>query len=137
MVGIEEFKVEAEERTEAIIEKPGIKKEEISIKEIELLSKDEIKELFERKLQESLSSLLSSIDLKDTIISSIMPLLKDSVEKVLWEVTPDLVEQMLKEILKGSLETLTKEVEKVIWETVPDLAENMITKEIERIRSEF
>ncbi len=143
MVGIEEeLKLEAEEqRTEdirpSIIEKRDFKKEEISIKEIELLSKDEIKELFERKLQEGLSSLLSSIDLKDTIISSLMPLLKDSIEKVLWEVTPDLVEQMLKEILKGSLESLTKEVEKVIWETVPDLAENMITKEIERIRSEF
>ncbi len=143
MVGIEEeLKLEAEEqRTEdirpSIIEKRDFKKEEISIKETELLSKDEIKELFERKLQEGLSSLLSSIDLKDTIISSLMPLLKDSIEKVLWEVTPDLVEQMLKEILKGSLESLTKEVEKVIWETVPDLAENMITKEIERIRSEF
>lgn len=133
----EELKVEAEKQGVPIVEKPKAKKEEISIKEIELLSKDEIKELFERKIQENLSSLLSSIDLKDTIISSIMPLLKDSVEKVLWEVTPDLVERMLKEMLKGSLESLTKEVEKVIWETVPDLAENMITKEIERIRSEF
>ncbi len=133
----EELKVEAEKQGVSIVEKPKAKKEEISIKEIESLSKDEIKELFEKKIQESLSSLLSSIDLKDTIISSLMPLLKDSVEKVLWEVTPDLVERMLKEILKGSLESLTKEVEKVIWETVPDLAENMITKEIERIRSEF
>jgi len=65
------------------------------------------------------------------------PLLKDSVEKVLWEVAPDLVEKMLKEMLKGSLESLTKEVEKVIWETVPDLAETMISKEIERIKSAF
>jgi hypothetical protein len=63
--------------------------------------------------------------------------MKDSVEKILWEVAPDLVERMLKEMLKGALESLTKEVEKVIWETLPDLAETMISKEIERIRSEF
>ena len=44
---------------------------------------------------------------------------------------------MLKVMLKGSLESLAKEVENVIWETVPDLAETMISKEIERIRSEF
>ena len=33
--------------------------------------------------------------------------------------------------------SLTKEIEKVIWETVPDLAGTMISKEIERIKSEF
>jgi hypothetical protein len=44
---------------------------------------------------------------------------------------------MLKEMLGGAFASLTKEVEKVIWETVPDLAETMISKEIERIRSEF
>lgn len=105
--------------------------------EVELPSKDEIKEIFEKTINDKLSLLLSSIDLKETILSSLMPLMRDSVEKILWEVAPDLVERMLKEMLKGSLESLSKEVEKVIWETVPDLAETMISKEIERVRSEF
>jgi len=59
------------------------------------------------------------------------------VEKVLWEVTPDLVEKMLKEVLKGSISSITAQIEKVIWETVPDLASNLISKEIEKIKSEF
>jgi len=107
------------------------------IPEVELPSKDEFKEMFEKAVHERLSSLLSSVDLKETMLSSLMPFMKDSVEKILWEVAPDLVERMLKEMLKGSLESLSKEVEKVIWETVPDLAETMISKEIERVRSEF
>jgi len=107
------------------------------VPEVELPSKDEIKEMFEKAVHDRLSSLLSSFDLKEAILSSLMPLMRDSVEKILWEVAPDLVERMLKEMLKGSLESLSKEVEKVIWETVPDLAETMISKEIERVRSEF
>jgi CheY-like chemotaxis protein len=110
--------------------KPGIP-------EVELPSKDELKDIFGKLVNERISSLIASLDIKDAILASLMPLVKDSVEKILWEVAPDLVERMLKEMLKGSLESLTKEVEKVIWETVPDLAETMISKEIERIRSEF
>ncbi|MDQ7786577.1 MAG: response regulator [Thermodesulfovibrionales bacterium] len=102
-----------------------------------LPSKDELKAVFEKAVNERVSSFLASLEVKETILASLTPIIKDSVEKILWEVTPDLVERMLKEMLKGSLESLTKEVEKVIWETVPDLAETMITKEIERIRSEF
>ncbi len=108
-----------------------------AVPEIRLPSEDELKRVFENAVTEKLSSFLSSLDLKEAVLASLMPLLKDSVEKILWEVAPDLVERMLKEMLQGSLESLRKEVEKVIWETVPDLAETMISKEIERIRSEF
>lgn len=104
---------------------------------IELPSKDEFKKIFEKTVNDRISAILSALDIKEAILASLMPFMKDSIEKILWEVAPDLVERMLKEMLKGSLESLTKEVEKVIWETVPDLAETMITKEIERIRSEF
>ena len=76
-----------------------------------------------------------SVDMKNIVISSLIPSLKDSTEKVLWEVAPDLAEKLLKEMLQGALASLTKEVEKVIWETVPDLAESMIAKEIEKIKS--
>ena len=138
----EEAEAEAEEQFAEEIKPPVSKKAEAekvkpAIPEIRLPSEDELKRLFEKAVTEKLSSFLSSLDLKEAVIASLMPLLKDSVEKILWEVAPDLVERMLKEMLQGSLESLRKEVEKVIWETVPDLAETMISKEIERIRSEF
>lgn len=136
----EEVEVEAEVAAEEITP-PGEKAVpagvKIGIPEVELPSKDELKDIFRNTVNEQISSLLSSLDIKEAILASLTPLLKDSLEKILWEVAPDLVERMLKEMLKGSLESLTKEVEKVIWETVPDLAETMISKEIERIRSEF
>lgn len=137
----EEVEVEAEAALPEEITPPGEKAVpagvKIGIPEIELPSRDELKDIFGNTVNEQISSLLSSLDIKETMLSSLTPLIKDSVEKILWEVAPDLVERMLKEMLKGSLESLTKEVEKVIWETVPDLAETMISKEIERIRSEF
>lgn len=136
----EEVEVEAEVAAEEITP-PGEKAVpagvKIGIPEVELPSKDELKDIFRNTVNEQISSLLSSLDIKEAILASLTPLLKDSLEKILWEVAPGLVERMLKEMLKGSLESLTKEVEKVIWETVPDLAETMISKEIERIRSEF
>ena len=102
-----------------------------------MLSNDEMKRIFEDAVNTKMATLISSLDIKEAILSSLTPLIKESIEKVIWEVAPDITEKMLKEMLKGSLESLTKEVEKVIWETVPDLAETMISKEIERIRSEF
>jgi CheY-like chemotaxis protein len=147
--GAEEF-IELEEETIAEIEtsvkeelrpRPAERYHVAEVKagaiEAELPSKDEFKEYFERIVNEKMSSLVASLNIKETVLASLMPLMKDSIEKILWEVAPDLVEKMLKEMLKGTLESLTKEVEKVIWETVPDLAETMISKEIERIRSEF
>ncbi|MEW6068682.1 MAG: response regulator [Nitrospirota bacterium] len=119
----------------AVEEKVTVPRAEIP--SIETPSKEELKHIFKNTINENISSLLSSLNLKEAILASLTPLIKDAVEKVLWEVTPDLAERMLKEMLKGSLESLSKEVEKVIWETVPDLAETIITKEIERIRSEF
>jgi CheY-like chemotaxis protein len=104
---------------------------------VEHLSKDEIRQIFENTINERITSLLSSADLKETLIASMTPFMKDSVDKILWDLTPELIERMLKEILKGSIESLTTEVQKVIWETVPELAETMISQEIERIRSEF
>jgi len=138
----EEADVEAEtaifeEPAPSFAEKARVADIRAAMPETELPSKNEMKAIFEKTVQERMSSLVSSLDIKEAVLAALTPLIKDSVEKILWEVTPDLVERMLKEMLKGSLESLTKEVEKVIWETVPDLAETMISKEIERIRSEF
>jgi CheY-like chemotaxis protein len=105
--------------------------------DVQALSNEEMKRIFEQTVNNKMTAFLSSVDIKETILSSLTPVIKESIEKVIWEVAPEITEKMLKEMLKGSLESLTKEVEKVIWETVPDLAETMISKEIERIKSEF
>ncbi len=104
---------------------------------VEMMSAEKAAEIFKRSVDEKVSSLLSSLDMKEIVFSSLAPSLKDSAEKVLWDVAPELVERLLKEMLQGSLATIAKEVEKVIWETVPDLAESMISREIERIKSEL
>ncbi len=127
----------AEEIKPAVTGKIRAEEAKIGIPEVVLPSQDEIKKILKNAIEERIAALMSSIDLKEAILATMTPLLKDSVEKILWEVAPDLVERMLKEMLGGAFESLTKEVEKVIWETVPDLAETMISKEIERIRSEF
>lgn len=134
IAGIEEA---VEEKPAITPQKPEVQELKVTPAEINLPSREEFEEHFKSIVNERINSFLTSLDIKESIISTLTPLLKDSVEKVLWEVAPDLVEKMLKDMLKGSLESLAKEVEKVIWETVPDLAETMISKEIERIRSEF
>ena len=137
----EEIFAEIEHPEEEVKPKPAEKQHITEVKAgfsgAELPSRDDFKAYFEHIVSDKMSALVSSFDIKEAVLTALMPLMKDSVEKILWEVAPDLVEKMLREMLKGSLESLTKEVEKVIWETVPDLAETMISKEIERIRSEF
>lgn len=131
----EEAEVEAEKE---VFERPAparlTEKVEAAPPKVEYLSKEEVANIVRREVAEKVSSMLS-VDMKDIVLSSLVPSLKDSAEKVLWEVAPELAEKLLKEMLQGALASLTKEVEKVIWETVPDLAESMIAKEIEKIKS--
>jgi CheY-like chemotaxis protein len=122
---------------EEMVTMPVSEKPAVAVPSIEVMSSEKAAEIFKRSVDDKVSSLLSSIDVKEIVLSSLAPSLKDSAEKVLWEVAPELTERLLKEMLQGSLSTITKEVEKVIWETVPDLAESMISKEIERIKSEL
>ncbi|MBI5639546.1 MAG: response regulator [Nitrospirae bacterium] len=112
-------------------------RKEITVQEVAMPTREEILAMIERSVNEKVSSMIAGVDIKEILISSLAPSLKDSIEKILWELTPDLVEKMLKEVLKGSISSLTSEVEKVIWETVPDLAGTLITKEIEKIKSEY
>ncbi len=102
-----------------------------------LPSKDELFAVFEKTVQERVSAFLAPLDVREMIAAALIPSLKDSIDKVLWEIAPELVEKMLREALKNSTASISKEVEKVIWETVPDLASTMISKEIERIKSEL
>lgn len=118
-------------------DRPVAERPSVGVPAVEVISAEKAAEIFKRSVDEKISMLLSSIDMKEVVYSSLAPSLKDSAEKVLWEVAPELVERLLKEMLQGSLASIAKEVEKVIWETVPDLAENMISREIERIKSEL
>lgn len=100
-------------------------------------SKEELLAVFGNAIREKVSDSFSASEIRESLLAALMPSMKDSIEKVLWEIAPELVEKMVRETLKNSVESLTKEVEKVIWETVPDLANTMISREIERIKSEF
>lgn len=110
---------------------------EVVMQEVVAPSKEEMLKVFEKTVNASVTAFLSSLDIKGVILASLTPAMKESVEKVLWEIAPELAEKLLKEVLQGSIASLTGEVEKVIWETVPDLASSMISKEIEKIKSEF
>ncbi len=88
------------------------------------------KESLERAIIDAVRQVLASSDINSVIRAAV----KDSVEKMLAERLPVLVEDLTKELLKGSLSGISKEIEKVLWETLPDLAEMLITKEIERIK---
>jgi len=105
--------------------------------QIAVPSKEELIAVFEKTVRERASAFLAHLDVKEVLVAALIPSLKDSIDKVLWEIAPELVEKMLRETLKSSTASISKEVEKVIWETVPDLASTMISKEIERIKSEL
>lgn len=49
-----------------------------------------------------------------------------AIEKVVWEVIPDLAEKLVRELVKERLE-------QVAWEVIPDLAEQLIREEIQRL----
>jgi DNA-binding response OmpR family regulator len=110
---------------------------QVAVPQISMPSKDELFAVFEKAIREKMPVFPAPAELKESLLAALMPSLKDSIDKILWEIAPELVEKMLRESLKSSMASLTKEVEKVIWETVPDLASTMISKEIERIKSEF
>lgn len=112
---------------------------EIGIKmpEISLPSNEEMLSIFRESMSKKIDEFFSNIDLRDMLFSVIKPSLKESVERLLWEIAPEITDKLVKEIIQSSLSSLGKEVEKVIWETVPEIAETMIAKEIEKIKSEM
>ena len=126
--------------------------EEAGILEAELPSKEELKEIFQNTLNSNISSLLSSLDMKEAVSSSLTSLLKDTIDKTLSEKVPEITERIMRDGLKGifeetlntkitsllssiditetiasSLSSLVKEpLEKVINETVPALTEKVL-----------
>ncbi len=100
-------------------------------------SRAEMMAEFRKVAEVRIASFLESSDFRAELMAQMAAPMKDAIEKVLWEIAPELSEKVLKEILQGAVGSLSSQVEKVLWETVPDLAGTMIAKEIERIRSEF
>lgn len=123
-------------------EKPVLRetvRAEVTVPTIEVPSKEDIAAMITKAVDDKVSAAIS-IDLsgvKESLISSLSEQLKESADKVLWEVVPQVAEKLIKEMLEGAFASITKEVEKVIWETVPDLAERIISTEIEKIKSEI
>ncbi len=109
----------------------------VAVDEADLPTKEEFLRQFEKIIDKKVTASLAALDMKDALLAALMPSMKDMIEKVLWEVAPELAEKALKEILGSSVSSLSAEVEKVIWDTVPDLAQTMISREIEKIKSEF
>lgn len=93
-------------------------------------------EAFVKVLDERISEAVDAMDLRAALMEAIAPNLAEAVEKVLWEIVPELTEKLARETLAESMRDLKKELEQVIWETVPEIAEKIISKEIERIREE-
>ncbi len=138
----------------AAAEQPAVKKEPV-IHEIAFPSSEEVLALIDRKVGEQTAALFSALhrtlnekidlkltqaldqklDLKDAVLQAITPMMKDSIERILWETAPELVEKVTKEAVKGAFSSITSEVEKVLWETLPELANSIITKEIEKIKA--
>lgn len=126
--------------------------QEAGILEAELPSKEELKEIFQNTLNSNISSLLSSLDMKEVVSSSLTSLLKDTIDKTLSEKVPEITERIMRDELKGifeetlnkkitsllssiditgtiasSMSSLIKEpIEKVINETVPALTEKVL-----------
>jgi CheY-like chemotaxis protein len=98
--------------------------------------REEMSEIFRQLVAERLDQVMSSIDLKTMLVETLAPTIKESMNKMLYEATPEITEKLLKDAVQESLSTLNEKLESVIWETVPELAENIIRKEIEKIKSE-
>lgn len=120
---------------EVMPSKPAV--ERLRPEEVAVPSSDALLSAFRKAAEETLRGFLKTADLKNEMSTLLRDNIKDSVEKVLWEIAPELIDKLAHDAMKTTIESLTKQVEKVIWETVPDIAETIIKKEIEKIKSEF
>ena len=88
-------------------------------------------------IKDSVDRIMTDIDIKDTINAVIRAEVGARLEDILDESLPKQIEDTIKSTIEEMSSSLQQQIEKVIWETVPDLAETIITREIERIKSEF
>jgi len=102
----------------------------------ELPGAEELVGVFREAVQEKLAQFTNGLDVKKLLLEALVPDVKETVEKILWQVTPELAEKLLRDAVQESMSSLNKELENIIWETVPELAESIIRREIEKIKAE-
>ncbi|MBI5025274.1 MAG: response regulator [Nitrospirae bacterium] len=152
-VSAEETVIEAEPFLEEVAEKAvsgvsrsigTMSKEDLmkAMKEVigrSIPSAFEIEGIIKNSMLNATSGLKASIDvnLKSALSDVLTAVFKDTIEKIVWEVIPEVSERVIKDVVQGSLIiTLRNVIEKVAWETIPDIAETLVKKEIEKIRAE-
>lgn len=131
--GVEEMRediVEHEPMAEAVRPSPSM-----GMPEIKMPPEDILLSSFREAMQSQMGDLAKKIDMREIFVESILPTIKDSLEKIIWDLAPELIEKSVKDKLATTFSSVSKEIESVIWETVPDLAENIIKKEIEKIKA--
>ncbi|RMG05153.1 MAG: response regulator [Nitrospirae bacterium] len=101
------------------------------------INSDMVREVISDHIKERLNSELSGIDIKGLIEDQIKAKIESAISGSLGEEIASKVEETIRSSMEDALSSLKQDVEKVIWETVPDLAETIITREIEKIKSEF
>ncbi len=109
---------------------------EVAVPEASIPTREEFLSVFERSVNARVPAVMESLDMRDIVASAITPALRESVERIVREIAPELVARMLSEVMQESMSSLKGEVEKVLWETVPDLAGTLISREIEKIKTE-
>ncbi len=91
----------------------------------EKIMREEIKSIFEETVNAKITSLLSTIDLRNIISSSLASFVREPVEKIINEIVPVLTERALTDTLKTSMESLAEKTEYVISKQVPEVTEKI------------
>jgi CheY-like chemotaxis protein len=98
-------------------------------------AKADIPAILERAAAARIGALLDGMDIHETLTDALTVGIRDTVERTLLEVVPELAEGLLREKLGEALTSVRSEIENIIWETVPELAEKIITEEIDKIKA--
>jgi DNA-binding response OmpR family regulator len=102
---------------------------------VEMPSADELSAIFMRTAEEKIIEAIKGADIRNAVVALLEPRINESLNAMLEEAMPVLMQKLLKEMIEGSLSMLNKELENIMWETVPELAESIIKKEIDKIKS--
>lgn len=129
--GFEEELIEALKGEEELEVKKG-KIEERVLTEIELPSKEEIREILKKTVDEKISNMINN-----DVLPYISSTIKDSVETAVSNIVPDIIDNVERALMKDLLKPLRGEIEAAIKMIVPEVAEAIIKKEIEKITSEI
>jgi CheY-like chemotaxis protein len=102
----------------------------------ELINNTDLTELLKGSIEEKLSETLRPGAINEVIIDVLKSGVKAILEQSLEKMVPELTENLLKSQLEEAMASAGKVIESVVWETVPELSEAIIKKEIGKIRSE-